>query len=54
MTTIRSSRGSPSIQLVAEGRSNREIAGELYVTLKAIEGHLPAPTPSSGSTAAAS
>jgi len=27
-------------QLAAEGRSNREIAGELYVTLKAIEGHL--------------
>ncbi len=24
----------------AEGRSNREIACELYVTLKAIEGHL--------------
>lgn len=24
----------------AAGRSNREIAGELYVTLKAIEGHL--------------
>jgi DNA-binding CsgD family transcriptional regulator len=27
-------------RLAAEGRSNREIAGELYVTLKAIEGHL--------------
>ena len=26
--------------LAAEGRSNREIACELYVTLKAIEGHL--------------
>ena len=28
------------VRLAAEGRSNREIAGELYVTLKAIEGHL--------------
>jgi DNA-binding CsgD family transcriptional regulator len=27
-------------RLAAEGRSNRQIAGELYVTLKAIEGHL--------------
>jgi DNA-binding CsgD family transcriptional regulator len=27
-------------RLTADGRSNREIAGELYVTLKAIEGHL--------------
>jgi ATP/maltotriose-dependent transcriptional regulator MalT len=27
-------------RLAAEGRSNREIASELYVTLKAIEGHL--------------
>ena len=27
-------------RLAAEGRSNREIARELYVTLKAIEGHL--------------
>jgi len=27
-------------RLAAEGRSNREIAGELYVTLKAVEGHL--------------
>jgi DNA-binding CsgD family transcriptional regulator len=27
-------------ELAAEGRSNREIACELYVTLKAIEGHL--------------
>jgi DNA-binding CsgD family transcriptional regulator len=27
-------------RLAAGGRSNREIAGELYVTLKAIEGHL--------------
>jgi DNA-binding CsgD family transcriptional regulator len=28
------------VRLAAEGRSNREIACELYVTLKAIEGHL--------------
>jgi DNA-binding CsgD family transcriptional regulator len=27
-------------RLAAAGRSNREIAGELYVTLKAVEGHL--------------
>jgi DNA-binding CsgD family transcriptional regulator len=27
-------------RLAADGRSNREIAGELYVTVKAIEGHL--------------
>ena len=27
-------------RLAAEGRSNREIAYELYVTLKAVEGHL--------------
>ena len=27
-------------RLAAGGRSNREIASELYVTLKAIEGHL--------------
>jgi DNA-binding CsgD family transcriptional regulator len=27
-------------RLAAEGRSNREIAHELYVTLKTIEGHL--------------
>jgi DNA-binding CsgD family transcriptional regulator len=27
-------------RLAAEGHSNRQIAGELYVTLKAIEGHL--------------
>jgi len=27
-------------RLAAEGRSNREIAAELYVTLKAVEGHL--------------
>jgi DNA-binding CsgD family transcriptional regulator len=26
-------------RLAAEGRANREIAGELYVTLKAVEGH---------------
>jgi DNA-binding CsgD family transcriptional regulator len=28
------------IQLAAEGRTNREIAYQLYVTLKTIEGHL--------------
>ena len=28
------------VRLAAEGRSNREIACELYVTLKAVEGHL--------------
>jgi DNA-binding CsgD family transcriptional regulator len=28
------------VRLVAEGRSNREIAHELYVTLKTVEGHL--------------
>jgi DNA-binding CsgD family transcriptional regulator len=28
------------VRLAAGGRSNREIAGELYVTLKAVEGHL--------------
>jgi DNA-binding CsgD family transcriptional regulator len=28
------------IQLAATGRSNREIAHELYVTLKKVEGHL--------------
>jgi DNA-binding CsgD family transcriptional regulator len=27
-------------RLATDGRSNREIAGELYVTLKAVEGHL--------------
>jgi DNA-binding CsgD family transcriptional regulator len=27
-------------RLAADGRSNREIAHELYVTLKTIEGHL--------------
>src|SRR4029077_773345 len=27
-------------RLACDGRSNREIAGELYGTLKAIEGHL--------------
>jgi len=27
-------------RLAAEGRSNREIAHELYVTLKTVEGHL--------------
>lgn len=27
-------------RLAAEGRSNREIAQELYVTLKTVEGHL--------------
>ena len=28
------------VRLAAEGHSNREIAHELYVTLKTIEGHL--------------
>ena len=28
------------MRLAAEGHSNREIAHELYVTLKTIEGHL--------------
>ncbi len=28
------------VRLAAEGRSNREIAHELYVTLKTVEGHL--------------
>ena len=28
------------VQLAAEGRTNREIAYQLYVTLKTIEGHL--------------
>jgi DNA-binding NarL/FixJ family response regulator len=28
------------VRLVAEGRTNREIAHELYVTLKTVEGHL--------------
>lgn len=28
------------VGLAAEGRSNREIAHELYVTLKTVEGHL--------------
>ena len=42
------------VRLAAEGRANREIAYELYVTLKTIEGHLAACTPSSGSSAAAS
>jgi DNA-binding NarL/FixJ family response regulator len=27
-------------RLAAEGRANREIAHELYVTLKTVEGHL--------------
>jgi DNA-binding CsgD family transcriptional regulator len=28
------------VRLAAEGRTNREIAQELYVTLKTVEGHL--------------
>jgi len=28
------------VRLAAEGRTNREIARELYVTLKTVEGHL--------------
>jgi DNA-binding NarL/FixJ family response regulator len=28
------------VQLAAGGRTNREIAHELYVTLKTVEGHL--------------
>ncbi|MBV8820254.1 MAG: helix-turn-helix transcriptional regulator, partial [Acidobacteriaceae bacterium] len=28
------------VQLAAEGHSNRDIAQQLYVTLKTIEGHL--------------
>jgi DNA-binding NarL/FixJ family response regulator len=28
------------VRLAAEGRTNREIAYELYVTLKTVEGHL--------------
>jgi DNA-binding CsgD family transcriptional regulator len=28
------------VRLAADGRSNREIALELYVTLKTVEGHL--------------
>jgi DNA-binding CsgD family transcriptional regulator len=28
------------VRLAAEGHSNREIAQELYVTLKTVEGHL--------------
>jgi len=28
------------VRLAAEGRTNREIAHELYVTLKTVEGHL--------------
>ena len=28
------------MRLAAEGRTNREIAQELYVTLKTVEGHL--------------
>ena len=38
----RRSSGDPLrvAQLAAEGRANREIAYELYVTLKAVEGHL--------------
>ena len=28
------------MRLAAEGRTNREIAHELYVTLKTVEGHL--------------
>ena len=35
-----SGQGVSQLAAAAEGRSNREIAGELYVTLKAVEGHL--------------
>jgi DNA-binding CsgD family transcriptional regulator len=28
------------VRLAAEGRTNREIAQQLYVTLKTVEGHL--------------
>ena len=28
------------VRLAAQGRTNREIAHELYVTLKTVEGHL--------------
>ena len=28
------------VRLAAEGRTNREIAHELYVTIKTVEGHL--------------
>jgi DNA-binding NarL/FixJ family response regulator len=28
------------VRLAADGRTNREIAHELYVTLKTVEGHL--------------
>ena len=37
------------VRLAAEGRSNREIAHELYVTLKTVEGHLSRAYGSSGS-----
>ena len=32
--------GKALVSLAAQGRSNREIAHELYVTLKTVEGHL--------------
>jgi hypothetical protein len=36
----RSARASPRRHLAADGRSNREIAEELFVTRKAVEWHL--------------